>query len=345
MVHAHRLAVGARRAIAEEGCIIVVALAEPVLVGLPARGLAVDVADHLLPEGAVVEPVVAFPHVDHRVDRHRGLERRVRVDEAHQGREAVVAGADRADTAVRFGHVPDQPVDGVPGVGRMVDRGRVERAAQGPVHHIVAARLVLAAHVLERDDIAGAHQLGRKRRKDVLGERPERSVRRRLVRRIRRAVEHDRIFARRGGGSPRDDEDGVELNPVAHRDHHFAADVLEAGARRGKAPGNVAALGDWRDGRAEVRRNVATRLHRDRDMVFGEQRRGGQHRDREDKALQRHATLHTAEEASGNLRIISREPRKGFRAGPRLMVNAGDLARKSQKELSWIIGLQVSRSL
>ena len=42
----------------------------------------------------------------------------------------------------------------------MVDRGRVERAAERPVHHVIAVGLVLAAHILDGEDVAGADQLG-----------------------------------------------------------------------------------------------------------------------------------------------------------------------------------------
>src|SRR5206468_2880251 len=61
------------------------------------RFLLVDVRHPLLTEGAVVEPVVAYPSVDHRVHRHRHLERRMRIDERHQRQETVIRDAQDAD--------------------------------------------------------------------------------------------------------------------------------------------------------------------------------------------------------------------------------------------------------
>ena len=55
---------------------------------------------------------------------------------------------------LRLRDVLDQPVDGVVGVGGVIDRRRVLRAAQRPVHHVVALRAVLAAHVLHDADVA-----------------------------------------------------------------------------------------------------------------------------------------------------------------------------------------------
>ena len=266
LLHAHRLAVSPGRAVAQEGIVIVVTGGKPVLVGLLARGLAVDVADHLLPEGAVVEPVVALPYVDHRVDRHCGFERRVRIYEAHQRGETVVAGADGADAAVGLRHMLHQPVDGVESVGRMVDRRGVERSAQRPVHHIIALRLVLAADVLEGDDIARPHQLRRQHAKDVFGQRTEGAAGR-LVGRIRRAIEHDR----RSGGAFGNDQHGVQLHPVAHRDHCFAPDIEEVAALDVEALGDVAALGDGGNHALELGRNVAAGL--DRGLHLGGKRR------------------------------------------------------------------------
>ena len=67
------------------------------------RFLLVDVGHHLLAERAVVEPVVAHPAVDHRVHRHRHLERRMRIDERHQRQESVVGDPEDADLAVLSG--------------------------------------------------------------------------------------------------------------------------------------------------------------------------------------------------------------------------------------------------
>ena len=91
----------------------------------------------------------------------------------------------------------DQPVDRVPGVGRVVDGGRVQRPAQGAVHHVVALRAVLAADVLKDPDVAREGH-------DVVGRRDHRlqsGARRaggRLVGVVGGAGEEDRHLA----GSP-----------------------------------------------------------------------------------------------------------------------------------------------
>ena len=47
-----------------------------------------------------------------------------------------------------------QPVDGVVGVGRVIDRRRIQRPVQRPVHDVVALGAVFAAHVLHHADVA-----------------------------------------------------------------------------------------------------------------------------------------------------------------------------------------------
>ena len=128
------------------------------------------------------------------------------------------------------GHVLHEPVDRVVGVGRVIDGRRILRPAQRAVHHVVALRPVLAAHVLHRTDVAALDD-------DVGGvvvalqDRPEmRAVRvaRERGGAVRRAREED--------GRPRcalrHDDDGVQLHAVAHRDHHVALDVVEGGGHR-----------------------------------------------------------------------------------------------------------------
>ena len=162
LLHAHLAAERARRPRGEEaGVVVVVAGPETEVVLLPRR-LLVDIERHSLAERSVVEPVVADPAVDHRVDRYRDLQRRMGIEETHQNQEPRVGGADHADSAVGLRHVLDQPVDGVPGVGRVVDGARVQRPAQGAVHHVFALRAVLAADVLKDADVA-------RERYDVIG--------------------------------------------------------------------------------------------------------------------------------------------------------------------------------
>src|SRR3546814_21122205 len=85
-------------------------------------------------------------------------------------------------------------------------------------------RSVFAAHVLIDADIARLDER-------LVGERPRREHRRRVhplgaARGIvRRAREDDRRVGRALG----DDDDGIELHAVAHRDHHLALDVIARG--------------------------------------------------------------------------------------------------------------------
>ncbi len=183
-----------------------------------------------------------------------------------------------------FGHVLHEPVDGVVSVGRMVDRGRVQGAAQGAVHDILALRPIFAAHVLVGDDISGADQFGRQRREDALGQRAEVAAGL-IVGRIRGAVEHDggaaRIF--------RQDQHGEQFHPVAHRDHHRSADILEAGARGIEGARNVAGPGEGRGLNAmEFAGDVAAGLNRGLNVGLSE--RGRSERERNHKAgeLRRH---------------------------------------------------------
>ena len=135
--------------------VVVVEVARPPFARRCARRrLLVDVRHVLLPERAVVKPVVAHPAIDHRIHRHRHLQRRMRVDQRHQRQEPVVRDAEDADLAVALGHVLHQPVDRVVGVGGVIDRRRILRPAQRPVHHVVAFGAVLAADVLDDADVA-----------------------------------------------------------------------------------------------------------------------------------------------------------------------------------------------
>ena len=116
LVEAVRLGVGAGGAGIEEGLVVVVGDAGDRIALALHAGLAGDVVEVGLSEGAVVEPVVAHPAVDHRALGSRHLQRRMRAEQGHGDGPAVVGGADLADAAVGLRHVLRQPVGGVPGV-------------------------------------------------------------------------------------------------------------------------------------------------------------------------------------------------------------------------------------
>ena len=151
----------------------------------------------------------------------------MRIDERHQGQEAVVGDAEDADLAVGFGNVFDQPVDGVVGVGGVVDRRGIERAVQRAIHDVVAFGAVFAAHILDNanvaafdDDVGGVvvavEDWGRDGSLRVGGE---------AVGVVGRAREQDRRVL----GAFRDEDDGVQLDAVAHGDHDIAALEIETG--------------------------------------------------------------------------------------------------------------------
>lgn len=145
----------------------------------------------------------------------------MRVGQRHDHGEAFVRRTEHADPAVGFGHVLDQPIDGVPGVGGVIDLARVQRPAQRTGHHVIALRAVLAAHVLEHADVAGLGEhlvalrqdVDHARRIQALG--PAGGV-------VRRAREQHRRALRALGNH----DDGIELGAVAHRDHHDAFVVV-----------------------------------------------------------------------------------------------------------------------
>ena len=194
----------------------------------------------------------------------------MRIQQRHDDGEALVGGADHADAAVGLGDVFDQPVDGVVGVGGVVGAGGVEAAVHGRRRHEVGAfGAVLAADVLIDADVAGLDE-------DLVGEVE-------LVDHAGDVFARGRVAAcsggRRGGadagggaigcgtgggvvggageddGHVRcafgDDDDGVELDAVAHGHHLDALDVVEVGlgrngmGRGGRGEGAGDIVGDW----------------------------------------------------------------------------------------------------
>ena len=88
--------------------------------------LAVDVLKHDRSEGTVTVKVIADPRVDHGVHRDGGFEGRMRLEERHQGKQTVVGNAGDADAPIVAGHILDEPVDGVPGIGDLIALTAVE---------------------------------------------------------------------------------------------------------------------------------------------------------------------------------------------------------------------------
>ena len=189
--------------------------------------LAAEIIEAVLAEGAIMKPVIAHPAIDHRALRHRRLQGGVRIDQRHQRGEARVGRAGDADLPVRFGDVLHQPVDAVVRIGGIVDGGGVERAPEWPVHHIIAFGFVDAAHVLIDADIAIVDKLGVHDREDLLDLLAP-IAKACLAGIIRGASQQHRAT----GGALAHDDDGEQLHAIAHRNHHFAADIIGLGSHR-----------------------------------------------------------------------------------------------------------------
>ncbi len=100
-------------------------------------------------------PVVAGEPVGDRRLGRRGLERGVGVDHAGGRVEPGIRDAPHPDPAVVVGHVLDQPVDRVEGIGALVDlvRAGLLRPVRPHVDEL-ALRHPAAAHVLVDHDVA-----------------------------------------------------------------------------------------------------------------------------------------------------------------------------------------------
>ncbi len=213
------------------------------------------------PEGTVVVEVVAEPHVGGTRLGARGLERRVRVEQRHRGRPPAVRYAEDPDAAVGVGHVLHEPVDGVVGVGGLVDRAADVPVARRALHDELPLTPEAPAQVLGGDHIAVGRQFvqrpaGRDRA-DHLGPHA-----------VGRAVEQDR---QRPVRAFRDEDLGVEPDAVAHRDHRRVADV--PAVQRGRGRRELGAGATRRPGEARPERDPGDDPEAERPA--GERARGG----------------------------------------------------------------------
>ena len=187
------------------------------------------------------------------------------VDERHQGQEAVVGDAEDADAAVALRDVLHQPVDRVVGVGRVIDGRRVLRPVQRAIHHVVALGAVLSAHVLDRADVAALD--------DDLGGVVVAVQARAQVRAVGAARERGGVVGRareqdrRVPGALRHEDDGMQLHPVTHGDHHVALHVVEAVGGGGECRRRLARE------RGVLRRRGGLGPRRFRDHQGGQHRR------------------------------------------------------------------------
>ena len=195
-----------------------------------------------------MKPVIPHPTIDHGIHGHRNLERRMRVHQSHQRQKAVIGNPENAHLAVALGGILHQPVDGVVGVGGVIDRRGVLWPMQGPVHYVVALRTKLAADILHHANVAtlNDHVGGIVVAVQNWAEVRAMSMAREFVGAVRRARQQNG----RALGPLGHQDDCVQLNPVAHRDHDIAPDVVKTTACglefRGSFAGIPGSLGDRR---------------------------------------------------------------------------------------------------
>ena len=160
----------------------------------------------------------------------RGLERGMRVEQSHGGQPAPVGDAQDSHPAVMVGHVGQKPVDGVVGVGALVDGLRVALVARVAQHHKPALGAVAPANILKDEDVALRNEFL------ITTELPAKTLFV-VVQTVRRPLEDE---GQRLGRVLRRVDFGVQADAVAHGDHHVS--LLEnlaeirpvlAGLRRG----------------------------------------------------------------------------------------------------------------
>ena len=156
--------------------------------------------------------------VGHRRLGRRGFDGGMRIDDARGSVEPRIRDTPDADAAVVVGHVLQQPLDRVVGVGALVDVGvRLRLVDVRPHLDEIAFRQITPADVLKHEDVAGLVE--RLRRSQP---RPELidAVRRHAVRRARH---QERIAPR---GVLRHVDRREEPLAVAHRDGRLVLRVV-----------------------------------------------------------------------------------------------------------------------
>jgi len=133
--------------------VIIVVAGPPVLIALARGFLVVDVGHVQVRERRRSETSRRPSSVHHGVHRHGDFERGMGIDECHQGQKSIVGMRGRRP-CVALRNIFHQPLDGVVGVGGMIDRCGIQRAAQRARQSHSRPRSVLAADVLDNADVA-----------------------------------------------------------------------------------------------------------------------------------------------------------------------------------------------
>jgi hypothetical protein len=137
--------------------------------------------------------------------------------------------------AIALRDVLYQPIDCVVRVCGMIDRSRIQRPMERTRHHVVALGAVLSAHILNHANVAAFDDDFRcivvpiKNRTEVRTLR----VTQQIGSMVGSARQQNRR-ALRALRSFRNDDHCVQLDAVAHGDHHLALDVVEAVCDRSK---------------------------------------------------------------------------------------------------------------
>ena len=123
--------------------------------------------------------------------------------------------------------VVDEPLDAVIGVGGFVDRSWILRPAVGAIHHVVALGAVLATNVLNDADVAAVENDvdGVVIAVEIRSEVRAGGMRGEFVGAVGRTSQQDRGMRRAFGN----ENHGVQVDTVAHRDHGFAPLEIERG--------------------------------------------------------------------------------------------------------------------
>ena len=110
-----------------------------------------------------MEEIVAHPGVTDRCLGRDGLERGMGADAGEGSEPSGIGTAEHADLAVVAGNVLHQPVDGVEGVGGLVDAVRVLRVPLRAEGYEIAAGPEAPADVLAHEDVAVLGELAVRR--------------------------------------------------------------------------------------------------------------------------------------------------------------------------------------
>jgi hypothetical protein len=175
------------------------------------------------------------PAIDHRALRRGNLQRGVWIEQRHGHRPAVIRRTNHAHALVRFGNILDQPFNRVPGICRVIGFARIERTHWRTRHDIRALRAVFAANVLIDKDVPVVDPLAICRPQCVAKMWAVIRGKNRCV--VRRALEQHWQIVR----ALRNNDDGMQLNAVAHGNHLLALDVVVIGLGLMPLGRNVAA--------------------------------------------------------------------------------------------------------